>query len=67
MTKIYSTILVLLVFAYSSALAQDPNFEGKTIRMVVGFSSGGGFDAYARAIARHMGKYLPGKADDHPR
>jgi tripartite-type tricarboxylate transporter receptor subunit TctC len=67
MTKIYSTILVLLVFAYSSALAQDPNLEGKTIRMVVGFSSGGGFDAYARAIARHMGKYLPGKADDHPR
>jgi tripartite-type tricarboxylate transporter receptor subunit TctC len=28
--------------------------------MVVGFSSGSGYDLYARALARHMGKYMPG-------
>jgi tripartite-type tricarboxylate transporter receptor subunit TctC len=52
---------LLLALGYSSVAAQEPNFESKTIRTVVGFSSGGGFDAYARAIARHLAKYLPGK------
>ncbi len=42
------------------AAAQEPYFKGKTIRIVVGFSAGGGYDVYARAIARHMGKYIPG-------
>src|SRR5262245_10685139 len=40
--------------------AQEPKFDGKTVRIVVGFSAGGGFDAYARAIARHLGKHVPG-------
>src|SRR5215475_9327132 len=47
--------------AFSSALyAAQPAFEGKTIRIVVGFSAGGGFDTYSRAIARHMSKHIPG-------
>jgi len=61
MKKISLTVYLLLVIGYSSVEAQEPNFESKTIRIVVGFSSGGGFDAYARAIARHLAKYLPGK------
>ncbi|MGH7887254.1 MAG: Bug family tripartite tricarboxylate transporter substrate binding protein, partial [Candidatus Binatia bacterium] len=40
--------------------AQDRFFEGKTIRIIVGFSPGGGFDAHSRAIARHMGKHILG-------
>jgi tripartite-type tricarboxylate transporter receptor subunit TctC len=40
--------------------AADDFFRGKTIRIVVGVSAGGGFDTYARAIARHMGKHIPG-------
>jgi tripartite-type tricarboxylate transporter receptor subunit TctC len=42
------------------AVAQPPFFEGKTIRIVVGFTAGGGFDTYSRAIARHLGRHLPG-------
>ena len=38
----------------------DDFYKGKTIRIVVGFSAGGGFDTYARAIARHMSKHIPG-------
>jgi tripartite-type tricarboxylate transporter receptor subunit TctC len=30
------------------------------VRIIVGFSAGGGFDTYARSVARHMGKYIPG-------
>jgi tripartite-type tricarboxylate transporter receptor subunit TctC len=35
-------------------------YRGKTVRIVVGFSAGGGFDAYSRVIGRHLGKYIPG-------
>lgn len=35
-------------------------YRGKTVRIVVGFSAGGGYDAYSRLIARHLGRYIPG-------
>ena len=35
-------------------------YRGKTIRIIVGFAPGGGFDSYSRLIARHMGKHIPG-------
>lgn len=52
---------LLLSFAKPSSAAQEQSFDGKTIRIVVGFSAGGGFDAYSRVISRHMGRHLPGK------
>ena len=47
----------------SSAWAQDSAnlFRGKTIRVIVGASAGGGFDAYSRIIAEHLGTHLPGR------
>jgi tripartite-type tricarboxylate transporter receptor subunit TctC len=53
-------LLALCLFNAPAALAQEPFFKDKTIRMVVGFSAGGGFDTYSRAIARTMGKHIPG-------
>src|SRR5262245_63966918 len=35
-------------------------YRNKTIRIVVGFSAGGGYDQYSRLIARHLTKYIPG-------
>lgn len=43
-----------------SADAQEPFYKGKTIRLIVGLAPGGGYDLYARVIARHMGKHIPG-------
>jgi tripartite-type tricarboxylate transporter receptor subunit TctC len=40
--------------------AQDSPFKGKVVRIIVGFSPGGGFDTYSRTIARHLGKHIPG-------
>jgi tripartite-type tricarboxylate transporter receptor subunit TctC len=40
--------------------AQANYYEGKTVRFIVGFSAGGGYDAYTRTIARHMGKHVSG-------
>lgn len=41
--------------------AQEAFYKGKTIRIVVGTSAGGGFDTYTRTIARHMVKHVPGQ------
>ena len=35
-------------------------YSGKTVRIVVGFSAGGGYDQYARLLARHIGRHIPG-------
>src|SRR5206468_4212689 len=39
---------------------QAVTFKGMTINIDVGFGPGGGYDLYARVLARHLGKYLPG-------
>jgi len=56
-----------LLFALSIGIALIPGttpaasfFQGKTVRIIVGTTAGGGFDAYSRVIARHMGKHIPG-------
>src|SRR3954454_21946814 len=44
------------------ALGQGADFyKGKQVDLYVGYSVGGGYDIYARLLARHMGKHLPGK------
>ena len=35
-------------------------YRGRTVEVYVGYSTGGGYDIYARALARHMGRYIPG-------
>jgi tripartite-type tricarboxylate transporter receptor subunit TctC len=43
-----------------AALFADDFYKGKTIRIIVGGSAGGGFDTYSRIMARHMGTHIPG-------
>ncbi len=54
-----TTFIVLASLGGRPAEAQS-FFEGKTVRVIVGLAPGGGFDTYARVIARHMGKHVPG-------
>src|SRR5918999_5196597 len=49
-----------LMFGATPQALADDFYAGKTIRVAVGFSAGGGYDTYARLIARHMGKHIPG-------
>jgi len=66
--RVMMSLKTVLMFAAIFILTANKNelfgaqsaFEGKAIRIVVGFSAGGGFDTYSRAIARHMGKHIPG-------
>jgi tripartite-type tricarboxylate transporter receptor subunit TctC len=36
-------------------------YKGKRLRMVIGYTTGGGYDVYARALARYMGQHVPGE------
>ena len=49
-----------LLASVISAETQESFYRGKTVRIVVGFTAGGGFDVYSRAIARHMTRHIPG-------
>ena len=51
-----------MVVAVSGARAQSPAdfYKGKTVDLYIGYSVGGGYDLYARFLARHMSKHIPG-------
>jgi tripartite-type tricarboxylate transporter receptor subunit TctC len=53
--------LLALAFAQPAAAQSAAEFyKGKTINLAIGFSAGGGYDLYARQLARYMGKHIPG-------
>ena len=59
-TLVAFAVSALVSWSANATLAQEPFYKGKTIRIVVATSAGGGFDAYTRMITRHMGKFVPG-------
>lgn len=42
------------------------HFRGRTVSILIGFSPGGGYDLYARMLARYYGKYIPGNPNIVP-
>jgi len=61
LAKAFAVLLVTHGAGEQLALGAVPFYEGKTIRIIVGTSPGGGYDTYTRLIARHFSKYIPGK------
>lgn len=58
-----TTLLFVALFTLllpNSPLFADEFYKGKTVRVIVGGTAGGGFDVYSRAMTRHMGKHIPG-------
>ena len=53
--------VAIAVAASPAAHAQTPFYQGKTIDLVVGFGVGGGYDLWARALARFWGRHLDGQ------
>jgi tripartite-type tricarboxylate transporter receptor subunit TctC len=41
-------------------------YAGRNVTLVIGFSVGGGYDLYARLLARHLGKHIPGQPNIVP-
>lgn len=57
---VVAAIAALAMAGMVSAPAQADFYRGKSIDFVVGANPGGGYDTYARAIARHMPRFIPG-------
>ena len=55
-----SCVLVLAGASAGSAQSVAGFYKGKTITFYIGYPSGGGYDAFSRTVARHMGKHIPG-------
>jgi tripartite-type tricarboxylate transporter receptor subunit TctC len=58
-----SVSLAMLASAFAICAAPAPAqdfYAGKTIELIVGGGAGGGYDIYARTVARHIGRFIPG-------
>lgn len=55
--------LAMALFPAASAQAQTPDefYKGKTVRLMIGQSAGGDYDAWGRLVARHIQDHIPGK------
>ena len=42
-------------------------YKGKSVELLIGYSGGGGYDVYARLLARHIGRHIPGNPNVVPR
>lgn len=60
MKKLFFAAFTLL-FLGSTAAAQTPFFQRKTITIVVGYLAGDGYDLWARLLAAHMPRHIPGE------
>jgi tripartite-type tricarboxylate transporter receptor subunit TctC len=57
-------LILFVLMAWTPRIqAQESFYQGKTVRIVVGFTPGGFYDRWARLLARHIGKYVPGNPD----
>lgn len=59
MRKMLFTLAIVFV-SVIGAHAQAPFFQGRTITIIVGYQNGDGYDIWARLLAAHMNKHIPG-------
>src|SRR5262249_39696606 len=55
---------LLLAAALALPAHADPIedfYKDRTVTLIAGYSSGGGFDLYARVVANHLGRHIPGR------
>ena len=57
---ILALVLCLCSVAIGRADPVEDFYKGKSIRLYIGYSAGGGYDLYARLLSRHLGRHIPG-------
>jgi tripartite-type tricarboxylate transporter receptor subunit TctC len=55
-----AAITFLVAGEMAGPAAAEDFYKGRNVSLVIGYSAGGGYDAYARLLARFMGKHIPG-------
>src|SRR4051812_16190107 len=53
-------MIAMTFIPFLGQAAANDFYAGKTVTLIVGYGPGGGYDLYARLIARHLGKHIPG-------
>ena len=44
----------------ADAAGVEEFYKGRSVSLIIGYSAGSGYDIYARALARFIGRYIPG-------
>ena len=69
LVKTFRTLLAAAAAVFAAAILTRPEaradsvadfYRGKELTVIVGYGPGGGYDVFARLLARHLGKYMPG-------
>jgi tripartite-type tricarboxylate transporter receptor subunit TctC len=60
LTSCFTALLLAILITTSEACAKDDYFAGKTVTIIIPIGPGGAYDTYARLIARHLGRHIPG-------
>src|SRR5262250_2135300 len=55
-----ATVACVLAAAFADGAGAADFYQGKTLTVIVGYAPGGGVDASARAVTRHLGRFIPG-------
>ena len=61
MTLLAAAALATIFVQTARSQSVEEFYKGKTVNLVIGFSAGGGYDLYARHLARHIGRHIPGQ------
>jgi tripartite-type tricarboxylate transporter receptor subunit TctC len=65
MFRTLAALAAVLTVGATSASAQSDDvaefYRGKTIRLIIGYGTGGGYDVYGKFFARYLGEHIPGK------
>jgi tripartite-type tricarboxylate transporter receptor subunit TctC len=64
-TRLYARLFALVLAGLAAAGVAAPTaardfYDGKSIELLIGAQAGGGYDIYGRAVARHLGRHIPG-------
>jgi tripartite-type tricarboxylate transporter receptor subunit TctC len=66
--RAFAAIAIVLLpssAAFAQSLAEF--YRGKSIELYIAYSAGGGYDLYARMLARHLGRHIPGNPQIVPK
>lgn len=60
-TVLIAAVVTAFLVAAPSPAEESPFYKGRTLAFGVPNAAGGGYDVYARALARHLGRHIPGQ------
>src|SRR5882762_8742388 len=61
LTFAFAAVALVALMRPAGAQGVADFYRGRNVTLVIGFSAGGGYDLYARLLARHLGKHIPGQ------